>query len=263
MTIDKIGIQPPADVSYKTFESFMIKLQERLPVHIECSFLEEMFSGSTSIQLMSAMRFLNLIDVKARPMPRLRSLVTTAHGEHRAALLRQIAYDAYSLVFKGMLDTQNTTYTELEDIFQNTYKMDSVSCRKCIKFFIEFSKEAGISLSPQLTQECQEPCTCPELINTNMKFDIGMDSYPDGAIPPGKYLKKELEARNISQEEFAGRVGIPLNAINEIIKGKKIITADMALRLEEVMPTFPARFWLYLQSDFQLSQALVAKHSER
>ena len=143
MTIDKIGIQPPADVSYKTFESFMIKLQERLPVHIECSFLEEMFSGSTSIQLMSAMRFLNLIDVKARPMPRLRSLVTTAHGEHRAALLRQIAYDAYSLVFKGMLDTQNTTYTELEDIFQNTYKMDSVSCRKCIKFFIEFSKDGS------------------------------------------------------------------------------------------------------------------------
>ena len=85
----------------------------------------------------------------------------------------------------------------------------------------------------------------------------------DVAIPPGKYLKEELEARNISQDEFARRMGMSLNAINEIIKGKKTITAETALQLEEVMPTFPARFWLYLQSDFQLAEALVAKHSGR
>jgi addiction module HigA family antidote len=263
MTIDEIGKQPPPYVSYKTFESFIISLEQQLPTHIDRNHWGEMFSESTGTQLMSASLFLNLIDVKARPMPRLKLLVTTTHGEHRAALLRQIVYESYAFVFKGKLDTQNASYTELEDIFRNTYKMDSVVSRRCIKFFIDFSKEAGIPLSPQLTQECQEPCTCPELINTNMKFDIGMDSYPDGAIPPGKYLKEELEARNISQEEFAGRVGIPLNAINEIIKGKKTITAEMALQFQEVMPTFPARFWLYLQSDFQLSQVLAAKHSDR
>lgn len=81
------------------------------------------------------------------------------------------------------------------------------------------------------------------------------------AIPPGKYLKEELVARNISQEEIARRLGMPLNTINEIIKGKKTITAETALQLEEVMPALPARFWLYLQSDFELTELSTAKYS--
>ena len=107
------------------------------------------------------MRFLNLIDGNARPTVRLRVL-PSASGEHRAALLRQVADEAYAFVFKGILDTQNATYAELEDVFQNTYKMDSVVCRKCIKFFIELCEDAGILLSPQFTQECQKSCTSPE-----------------------------------------------------------------------------------------------------
>jgi HTH-type transcriptional regulator/antitoxin HigA len=51
------------------------------------------------------------------------------------------------------------------------------------------------------------------------------DAYPDVAIPPGEYLAVEIEARGTSQTELARRMGRPLNAINEIIKGKKSITA--------------------------------------
>jgi plasmid maintenance system antidote protein VapI len=54
---------------------------------------------------------------------------------------------------------------------------------------------------------------------------------------------------------------MPLNTVDEIVAGKKVITAEAALQLEEVIPTFPARFWLYLQSDFLLSKALLARHS--
>ena len=87
MTIDEIESQPPPYVSYKTFKSFIISLEQRLPCRIDRSYWGEMFSESTGTQLMSASLFLNLIDVKARPMPRLKLLVTTTHGEHRAALL--------------------------------------------------------------------------------------------------------------------------------------------------------------------------------
>ncbi len=69
------------------------------------------------------------------------------------------------------------------------------------------------------------------------------DAYPDIAIPPGAYLAEEIEARGISQKELAKRMGRPLNAINEIIHGKKVITAETALQLEEVMPEIPAPFW--------------------
>ena len=65
---------------------------------------------------------------------------------------------------------------------------------------------------------------------------IKTSAYPDVAIPPGEYLLEEIETRGISQKELARRMGRPLNAINEIINGKKSITAATALQLEEVMP---------------------------
>jgi HTH-type transcriptional regulator/antitoxin HigA len=88
------------------------------------------------------------------------------------------------------------------------------------------------------------------------------ESYPDVAIPPGEYLVEEIESRGISQKELAKRMGRPLNAINEIINGKKIITAQTALQLEEAMPEIPARFWLNLETDYQLTKALINKRTK-
>jgi HTH-type transcriptional regulator/antitoxin HigA len=91
---------------------------------------------------------------------------------------------------------------------------------------------------------------------------IKTDAYPDVAIPPGEYLAEEIDVRGISQKDLAKRMGRPVNAINEIINGKKSITAETALQLEEVMPEIPARFWLNLETDFQLTRALVSKRTK-
>ncbi len=91
---------------------------------------------------------------------------------------------------------------------------------------------------------------------------IETDKHPDVAIPPGEYLAEEIEARGISQRELAKRMQRPVNAINEIINGKKSVTAETALQLEAVMPEIPARFWLNLETDYQLTKALV-KRRER
>jgi HTH-type transcriptional regulator/antitoxin HigA len=88
------------------------------------------------------------------------------------------------------------------------------------------------------------------------------DAYPDVAIHPGEYLAEEIHERGISQKELARRMGRPLNTINEIINGKKSITASTALQLEEVMPEIPARFWLNLETDYQLTRALINKHTK-
>lgn len=88
---------------------------------------------------------------------------------------------------------------------------------------------------------------------------VKTDAYPDVAIPPGEYLAEEIEAREISQKELARRMGRPANAINEIINGKKSITADTALQLEEVMPEIPASFWLNLETGYQLTKALIKR----
>jgi HTH-type transcriptional regulator / antitoxin HigA len=89
------------------------------------------------------------------------------------------------------------------------------------------------------------------------------DAYPDVAIPPGEFLKEEIDARKLSQKELARRMGRPLNAINEIIRGKKAITAETALQLEEVLPEIPARFWLNLETDYQLTKALIDKRTRK
>ena len=86
-------------------------------------------------------------------------------------------------------------------------------------------------------------------------------AYPDIAIPPGEYLAEEIKARSLSQKELAKRMGRPTNAINEIINGKKSITAETALQLEEAMPEIPARFWLNLETDYQLTKMLISRHS--
>jgi len=88
------------------------------------------------------------------------------------------------------------------------------------------------------------------------------ETYPDVAIPPGEYLAEEIEARDMTQTKLAKRMGRPLNAINEIINGKKSITATTALQLESAMPEIPARFWLNLETDYQLTRA-IAQHRSK
>lgn len=86
-----------------------------------------------------------------------------------------------------------------------------------------------------------------------------MVMYPDVAIPPGEYFLEEMEARGLSQKELARRTGRPVNAINEIINGNQAITAETALQLEAVMPEIPARFWMNLEVDYQLTKAHIRR----
>ena len=57
-------------------------------------------------------------------------------------------------------------------------------------------------------------------------------------------------------------MGRPKNAINEIVNGKKAITAETALQFEAAIPEIPARFWLNLETDFQLTKALIKRQQE-
>ncbi len=76
----------------------------------------------------------------------------------------------------------------------------------------------------------------------------------DLAIPPGEVLAEELQARDMTQRELATRMGRPAQAINEIVNGKKTITAETALQLEKVLGP-SAEFWLGLQTTYDLTLA--------
>jgi antitoxin HigA-1 len=73
--------------------------------------------------------------------------------------------------------------------------------------------------------------------------------------PPGEILREEfLKPLGLSQVKAAQRMGVPLNRLNEIVRGKRGITADTALRLARLLDTSP-EFWMNLQTASDLYQA--------
>jgi addiction module HigA family antidote len=67
-------------------------------------------------------------------------------------------------------------------------------------------------------------------------------------------LEEFLQPAGISQAEFAGHVGWTKARLNELIKGKRGITADAALDLAEALGT-SARLWMNLQATYDLAVA--------
>lgn len=81
-------------------------------------------------------------------------------------------------------------------------------------------------------------------------------SVPGPTIHPGEMLLEEfLRPLGLQQSVVAGQLGISRNRLNELILGKRSVTADTAIRLERRFK-MPARFWLHLQADYDLQMAL-------
>lgn len=73
-------------------------------------------------------------------------------------------------------------------------------------------------------------------------------------IHPGEVLLEEfLKPHNISAYRLSKDIGIPQTRTSEIIKGKRSITADTALRLSYYFGN-SAKFWMGLQNDFDLEE---------
>jgi antitoxin HigA-1 len=71
-------------------------------------------------------------------------------------------------------------------------------------------------------------------------------------VHPGEILLEEfLRPMNLSQSRLARGLGVPPRRINEIILGKRGVTADTALRLAQYFG-MSAQFWMGLQVDFEL-----------
>ena len=71
-------------------------------------------------------------------------------------------------------------------------------------------------------------------------------------IPPGEILLEEfMKPLGVSQNRLARDVDIPVSRVAEIVKGRRSVTADTALRFGEYFGT-SAEFWLNLQAGFDL-----------
>lgn len=75
-------------------------------------------------------------------------------------------------------------------------------------------------------------------------------------VHPGEVLLEEfLKPMGLSQNRLAVEIGVHARRVNEIVLGKRGITADTALRLAQYFGTSP-QFWLGLQADYDLDVAM-------
>jgi antitoxin HigA-1 len=74
---------------------------------------------------------------------------------------------------------------------------------------------------------------------------------PRPAIHPGEILGDELAELGVTPTELARQLGVPANRITQIVKGRRAITGDTALRLGHWFTT-GAQFWLNLQTAYDL-----------
>ena len=81
-------------------------------------------------------------------------------------------------------------------------------------------------------------------------------------VHPGEVLMEEfLKPLDITAYRVSKDLGIPQTRISEIIKGRRRISADTALRLSRYFGN-SAKFWLGLQDDFDLEEELLTRKQE-
>jgi antitoxin HigA-1 len=80
---------------------------------------------------------------------------------------------------------------------------------------------------------------------------------------PGEMLKEEfLGPAGITQVSFAQHIGVPLQRVNEIVRGKRGITPETAWLFSQALGTTP-QFWMNLQNAYDLTSKRPARTVKR
>lgn len=89
-----------------------------------------------------------------------------------------------------------------------------------------------------------------------MESKVYVEPIPSQAIHPGSILLDELEDRGITQKDFAKAIGMEASHFNSLVKGKRRLTADIALKLEQELGI---RYivWMNMQNDYDRDVELI------
>ena len=81
------------------------------------------------------------------------------------------------------------------------------------------------------------------------------------AISVGEFIKDEMSYRGVSQTEMALMMGIELPKFNKILNGTQRLTADVAIKIEEVWG-IPAHIYMDLQSQYEIDKEKIAEDED-
>lgn len=144
------GAIPPY-VPFPSLKSFVQNAgQQGLANRIDRSVLTN-FSGSTQTQLITALRFLGLIDAKGHPTDRLETLVRASGTDEWSNALAAALRDRYPTLF-GEFDLARATPNQFGERFRGTFPGSDAVQRKAVTFFLGAAQDAKIPISPHITK---------------------------------------------------------------------------------------------------------------
>jgi len=145
---NQVAMLPP----YTAFPSFKTALavfkNVIVPDRVDRSVWIKNFSGSVVTQMLTTFKFLGLISNEGAPTPRLRALVDALGTDQWQSELRAVLQSAYAPILSSDLDRVSASM--FNERFRNAYKAEGETARKCMTFFLQAAREAGIALSPFL-----------------------------------------------------------------------------------------------------------------
>lgn len=87
------------------------------------------------------------------------------------------------------------------------------------------------------------------------------NTIPQNASHPGEILLDEIQANGYSQSDFSKLIGLKRSQLNEIIRGKRNINAEIAILLEKILG-IDAGYWLDLQKNYDLDKARINERNQ-
>lgn len=172
---DKSKQYPPI-ISASTFTSFIESLKNtKVPPVIDASLLPKM-SGSVRSSLMSALRYLNLIDSAGIVNERLRTLVKAYQTEDWKAVFGDIVRVQYHEIVNG-IDLESGTANQLYEAFRTKGNVDGQMLEKAVRFYLATLSEAGWTFSPHFKSRTIRKN--PAKRRTAKKQSAATDDYDD------------------------------------------------------------------------------------
>lgn len=152
------GKNAPPYIAYSTLKTLTGNLKAHgVPPRIDKSIMSN-FSGAVAGQLMTALRFLDLIDKNEEPTQRFKALVPAFDTPDWPKQMRAVLENAYPEVFAIELATASPAL--LYEAFQKAYPSGGETVRKTVTFFLNAATDAQIAVSPYIMKS-KKPRSAP------------------------------------------------------------------------------------------------------
>ncbi len=191
MAEDTSSLSPPY-ATYKQFINFLNGLRETtVPSRIDRTVFGSM-SGGTAYSLLSALKFLKLIDESGAPSQYFRNLVE-ADDTNRKRYIAEMLRASYPSFFSGQIDLSQASSGQFDDHIREQYKSKGSTIDKQALFFLNAAEDAGIALSAHLkARRPAAPSPASRKRQNARKADNGQLPPNNPPAPPRTEPKRNL-----------------------------------------------------------------------